>query len=43
MANDEIQHRLEEAFPLATAVAVMDRGQLLCTGTPYDGAAFHST
>ena len=30
------EHRLEEAFPLATAVAVMDRGQLLCTGTPYD-------
>ena len=30
------EHRLEEAFPLATAVAVMDRGRLLCTGTPYD-------
>ena len=30
------EHRLEEAFPLATAVAVMDRGQLLCTGTPHD-------
>ncbi len=28
------EHRLEEAFPLATTVAVMDRGQLLCTGTP---------
>ena len=28
------EHRLEEAFPLATAVAVMDRGRLLCTGTP---------
>ncbi|HWR56180.1 MAG TPA: ECF transporter S component [Negativicutes bacterium] len=28
------EHRLEEAFPLATAVAVMDKGQLLCTGTP---------
>ena len=28
------EHRLEEAFPLATAVAVMDGGRLLCTGTP---------
>ena len=28
------EHRLEEAFPLATSVAVMDRGRLLCTGTP---------
>ena len=28
------EHRLEEALPLATTVAVMDRGQLLCTGTP---------
>ncbi len=28
------EHRLEEAFPLATRVAVMERGQLLCTGTP---------
>lgn len=28
------EHRLEEAFPLATTVAVMDRGKLLCTGTP---------
>ena len=30
------EHRLEEAFPLATAVAVMDRGTLLCTGTPQE-------
>ena len=28
------EHRLEEAFPLATSVAVMDAGKLLCTGTP---------
>ena len=28
------EHRLEEAFPLATTVAVMDGGRLLCTGTP---------
>ena len=28
------EHRLEEAFPLASTVAVMDKGELLCTGTP---------
>ncbi|MBQ2888284.1 MAG: ATP-binding cassette domain-containing protein [Firmicutes bacterium] len=28
------EHRLEEAFPLATKVAVMDKGRLLCTGEP---------
>jgi len=28
------EHRLEEVFPLATRVAVMDKGRLLCTGTP---------
>ena len=28
------EHRLEEAFPLASRVAVMDQGCLLCTGTP---------
>ena len=28
------EHRLEEAFPLASAVMVMDRGRRLCTGTP---------
>ncbi len=28
------EHRLEDAFPLATEVAVMDRGRLICTGTP---------
>lgn len=34
------EHRLEEAFPLASAVAVMDKGRLLCTGTPGEvGAA----
>ena len=30
------EHRLEEAFPLASAAAVMDHGRLLCTGTPKD-------
>lgn len=29
------EHRLEEAFPLASRVAVMDRGTLLTTGDPY--------
>jgi len=28
------EHRLEEAFPLATSVVVMDKGKLLCSGTP---------
>ena len=28
------EHRLEEAFPLASTVVVMDKGKLLCTGTP---------
>ncbi len=28
------EHRLEEAFPLASTVAVMDQGRLICTGTP---------
>ena len=28
------EHRLEEAFPLASRVVVMDKGQLLCTGSP---------
>ncbi len=28
------EHRLEDAFPLASRVAVMDQGRLLCTGTP---------
>lgn len=27
------EHRLEEALPLATAVLVLDRGRLLCSGT----------
>ena len=30
------EHRLEEAFPLASKVVVMDRGSLLCTGTPHE-------
>ncbi|MBO4990837.1 MAG: ATP-binding cassette domain-containing protein [Firmicutes bacterium] len=33
------EHRLEEAFPLATTVAVMDRGRLLCTGSPREAGA----
>ena len=28
------EHRLEEAFPLATRVVVMDRGRILCEGSP---------
>ncbi|HWS43007.1 MAG TPA: ATP-binding cassette domain-containing protein [Pseudoflavonifractor sp.] len=28
------EHRLEDAFPLATTVAVLDGGKLLCTGAP---------
>lgn len=37
------EHRLEEAFPLASTVAVMDRGRLLCSGTPREvGAALKS-
>ena len=33
------EHRLEEAFPLATVVAVMDEGRLLCTGTPAEAGS----
>ena len=34
------EHRLEDAFPLAARVAVMDRGNLLCVGAPAEvGAA----
>ncbi len=28
------EHRLEEAFPLSTRVLVMDRGDILCEGSP---------
>ncbi len=28
------EHRLEETFPLASSVAVLDRGKLLCKGSP---------
>ena len=28
------EHRLEEAFPLASRVAVMDRGEIISEGTP---------
>lgn len=34
------EHRLEEAFPLASRVAVMDEGRLLCIGTPYEVGAY---
>ena len=33
------EHRLEEAFGFASRVAVMDKGTLLCTGTPADVGA----
>ena len=33
------EHRLEEAFQLASRVAVMDGGKLLCTGTPAEVGA----
>lgn len=33
------EHRLEEAFSFASRVAVMDKGRLLCTGTPADVGA----
>ena len=28
------EHRLEEAFPLASRVVVMDQGRLICAGAP---------
>lgn len=34
------EHRLEEAFPLASEVMVMDKGRLLCTGTPAEVGGF---
>ncbi len=37
------EHRLEEAFPLASTVAVMDKGKLLCTGTPAEVGALLKT
>ena len=38
------EHRLEDAFPLASRVAVMDRGRLLCTGSPAEvGAALRGS
>ena len=30
------EHRLEEVFPLATAVAVINQGRLLCSGAPQE-------
>ncbi len=33
------EHRLEEAFSLASRVTVMDDGMLLCTGTPAEVGA----
>ena len=38
------EHRLEDAFPLASRVVVMDGGRLLCSGTPDAvGAALKET
>lgn len=38
------EHRLEEALPLASRAAVMDRGRLLCEGTPQSvGAQLKNT
>ncbi len=38
------EHRLEEAFPLASRVAVLDKGRLICTGRPAAvGAALKDT
>ena len=38
------EHRLEDAFPLATRVAVMEEGRLLCSGTPAEvGAALRTS
>ncbi len=34
------EHRLEEAFPLASTVVVMDNGKLLCTGAPKDTSKY---
>lgn len=37
------EHRLEEVFPLASRVLVLERGRILCAGTPRDiGAALKS-
>ncbi len=37
------EHRLEDAFPLASRVAVLDKGRLLCDGTPAEvGAALRA-
>ena len=33
------EHRLEEAFPLAGRVAVLDKGRLICTGKPAEVGA----
>jgi len=33
------EHRLEEAFPIASRAAVLDKGRLLCVGTPQEVGA----
>ncbi|MCD7947679.1 MAG: ATP-binding cassette domain-containing protein [Oscillospiraceae bacterium] len=33
------EHRLEDAFPMSTRVAVMDGGRMLCEGTPQEVGA----
>lgn len=38
------EHRMEDAFPLSTRVAVMEEGRLLCSGTPAEvGAALRES
>ena len=34
------EHRLEEAFPIASRSAVLDKGRLLCVGTPQEVGAW---
>ena len=33
------EHRLEDAFPMATRVAVMDKGRIICADTPHNVGA----
>lgn len=34
------EHRLDEAFPLASRAAVMEHGKIICVGSPYEVGAF---
>lgn len=38
-----VEHRLEEVFPLANRVLLMDKGKLLYTGTPRDMGVYFQT